>query len=411
MEYFNFFNGPILSVSELTHYLRQLLEADQVLQDIWVRGEISNFSQPRSGHLYFTLKDSDSAIRCVMWKGQAMRLHFEARDGLAVEAHGSMNIYEAGGQVQLYVDSMRPAGEGALYQEFLRLKAKLASEGLFDESHKRPIPSYPKTIGLVTSPTGAALQDILNTLRRRYPLAKVILSETTVQGNEAPAGIVSALNALNHQVNPDVIILARGGGSIEDLWAFNTEEVARAIYQSKAPIISGVGHETDFTIADFTADLRAPTPTAAAELATPHPLTEIITTLDESALYLTNLIMDKFAQLHLNLADITIQIKNLSPQMQINIYRQRLDEFLSRSERALYTRHHSHRLRLESLSSRLSSLDPHAVLGRGYAIVTHLADNTVISRVEQAATGAKVKLQVSNGAMHAEIEKIFPGEI
>lgn len=411
MEYFNFFNGPILSVSELTHYLRQLLEADPVLQDIWVRGEISNFSQPRSGHLYFTLKDSDSAIRCVMWKGQAMRLHFEARDGLTVETHGSMNIYEAGGQVQLYVDSMRPAGEGALYQEFLRLKARLEGEGLFDESHKRPIPSYPKTIGVVTSPTGAALQDILNTLSRRYPLAEVILSETTVQGREAPSGIVSALNALNRQVNPDVIILARGGGSIEDLWAFNTEDVARAIYQSKAPVISGVGHETDFTIADFTADLRAPTPTAAAELATPHPLTEITAALQESALYLSNLIMDKFTQLHWDLSDLTTQIKNLSPQMQIYIYKQRLDEFLSRSERALYTQHHSHKLHLESLTSRLSNLDPHAVLGRGYAIITHLVDNTVVSRVEQTATGAKVKLQVSNGTMHAEIEKILPGEI
>ncbi|MCJ7695056.1 MAG: exodeoxyribonuclease VII large subunit, partial [Anaerolineaceae bacterium] len=262
MDSFNFSNPTILSISQLTRYLRELLESDEILQDIWVRGEVSNFSQPRSGHIYFTLKDNEASIKCVMWKGQAMRLRFEMRDGLALEAHGSMSVYEAGGQVQLYIDLMRPAGEGLLYQEFLRVKASLEAEGLFDPEHKRPIPKLPKRIGIVTSSTGAALQDILNTLSRRYPLAQVFLAATQVQGAEAPTGIVAALALVNKLANPDVIIIGRGGGSIEDLWAFNSEDVARAIYNSKAPVISGVGHETDFTIADFVADLRAPTPTA-----------------------------------------------------------------------------------------------------------------------------------------------------
>ena len=259
----------IFSVTSLTNYLREVLETDEILRDVCVRGEISNFSQPRSGHLYFTLKDNDSQLRCVMWKGQTFRLRFNPKDGQSVEAHGAMSFYPAGGQVQLYVDGMQPVGEGQLYQEFLRRKARLEAEGLFAPELKRPIPQFPHHIGVVTSPSGAALQDILNTLRRRLPLARVTLAPTAVQGAEAPAGIVSGLESLNALPDLDLIIIARGGGSIEDLWSFNDEAVAYAIRASRVPVISGVGHETDFTITDFAADLRAPTPTAAAELATP----------------------------------------------------------------------------------------------------------------------------------------------
>jgi len=259
----------VFTVTALSNYLRELLETDEILRDVWVRGEISNFSQPRSGHLYFTLKDSEAQLRCVMWKSQTFGLRFTPKDGQSVAAHGAMSFYPAGGQVQLYIDEMQPVGEGQLYQEFLRLKARLEAEGLFAAELKRPLPQFPRHIGVVTSPSGAALQDILNTLRRRLPLVRVTLAPTPVQGAEAPAGIVAALQSLNSLPDLDLIILARGGGSIEDLWPFNDASVAYAIRASRVPVISGVGHETDFTIADFAADLRAPTPTAAAELATP----------------------------------------------------------------------------------------------------------------------------------------------
>ena len=258
------------SVADVNRYLRDLLESDHNLNDLWVKGEVSNFSRPRSGHLYFTLKDEKASLRCVMWRNSAQRQAYLPSDGDLVEVHGSVSVYEVAGQYQLYADTIKPLGEGALFQEFLRLKAKLEAEGLFDEERKRPIPIWPSRIGIVTSPTGAALRDMVDTLRRRYPLVEVILAPSAVQGREAPPEIVAGLQNLNRTAAPDVILLARGGGSIEDLWAFNDENVARAITASNAPVITGIGHQTDFTIADFVADLRAPTPTAAAELATPN---------------------------------------------------------------------------------------------------------------------------------------------
>jgi len=272
------FPAPIpqtYTVSKLTFHIRKLLEENEVLQDVWVQGEISNLSRPASGHIYFTLKDASAALKCVMWKTSAMRLNpsitlragLSLRDGMAVEVHGKIGVYEPAGQYQLYADQIRPVGEGALYQEFMRLKALLEAEGLFDPDRKRNIPEIPHKIGIVTSTTGAALRDILNTLRRRLPLVEVLLAASPVQGTDAPPAIVKAIQSLHYQL-PDVIILARGGGSIEDLWAFNDERVVRAVADSQIPIICGVGHETDFTLCDFAADLRAPTPTAAAELAT-----------------------------------------------------------------------------------------------------------------------------------------------
>ncbi len=236
----------------------------------------------------FHIKDANASLRCVMWRNDAARVRFIPRDGTAVEAHGNVSLYEVGGQYQLYVDALQPLGEGALFQEFLRLKAKLEAEGLFDSARKRPIPKSPRRIGIITSPTGAALRDILNTLRRRLPVVQVTLAPVPVQGDEAPEAIVMALQALNQEVEPEVILLARGGGSIEDLWAFNDERVVRAISRSAAPVITGVGHETDFTLADFVSDLRAPTPTAAAELATPVTLLDLKAELQEISRILTN---------------------------------------------------------------------------------------------------------------------------
>lgn len=408
MESFSLFGPPLLSIGQLVRHLRDLLEQDETLQDVWVKGEISNFTRATSGHLYFTLKDSEAGMRSVMWKAQALRLRFDLRDGMAVEAHGSLNVYEANGQVQLYIDSMRPAGEGALYQEFLRLKSKLEAEGYFDPEHKRPIPEYPRTIGIVTSSTGAALQDILNTLSRRYPLAQVVLAPTTVQGVDAPAGIVSSTERLNRDVRPDVIILARGGGSIEDLWGFNSEEVAKAIYTSQAPVISGVGHETDFTIADFVADLRAPTPTAAAELATPITITDLAAALAKNTADLDDLVQEILHTGWQNLDALTSQVKRLSPAMQINMQRQKLDENSMRCERAGQTWLKTLELRLQASRGHLESLDPTAVLRRGYAIVTREVDGKVVSLVEQVDQGESLQIRVSNGTISSKVVATQP---
>ena len=409
MEQFSFFQPKnVLKVSQLTTYLRQLLESDPILQDVWVEGEISNFARPSSGHLYFTLKDGDAAVRCVMWRNAAQRMTFSPREGLAVQAHGSMGIYETSGQVQLYVDTLTPAGEGALYQEFLRLKAKLEAEGLFEEARKRVPPHLPKVIGIVTSPTGAALQDMLNTLQRRYPVAEVVLSPTPVQGIDAPPGIVAALEHLNREVKPDVILIGRGGGSIEDLWAFNDEAVARAVAASQAPIISGVGHETDFTLTDFAADRRAPTPTAAAELATPDRM-ELLSVIAELENRHNVLLRECLADLRWETAQWTNTLNQLSPLYRVDNYRQRLDEVQFRLERSIQSHIEHARLTLSHLTQSLHSLSPMAVLNRGYAIVTREEDGQVVKDAGQVKEDENVHIRVSQGALTARISKIDPG--
>lgn len=402
------FETPHWSVSELTRYLRDLLESDQNLQDLWVQGEVSNLSKPRSGHLYFTLKDSASALRCVMWRNTVLRQDYIPSDGDAVEVHGSINIYEAGGQYQLYADLIRPAGEGALYQEFLRLKARLEEEGLFDPERKRPIPRWPNKIGIVTSPTGAALRDMLNTLRRRYPIPVVILAPTQVQGTEAPAGIVAALEKLNRLVHPDVILVARGGGSIEDLWAFNDERVARAIAASVAPVISGVGHETDFTIADFVSDLRAPTPTAAAELATPNR-DDLMVALNELAARMGRSVRTVLDSRRWELNRVENRLALRSPQTRILSDRQRLDEITHRAGIALTHRLQLQRTHLRGLEQRLVSLNPLVVLRRGYAMVT-LPDGRIVRSVNQVQSGDWLNVQVSDGQFEAQAGKKLTGD-
>jgi len=247
----------VYSVTEVTGYLRELLEADNLLIDLWINGEVSNLSQSAAGHIYFTLKDEASQLRCVHFRRG--RLATQMENGTAVAAHGRISIYEVAGALQFYVDLVQPEGVGILHLEFERLKAQLEEEGLFDTARKRQLPAFPRRIGVVTSPTGAVFSDIVNVIGRRYPLVEVVLSPTPVQGDGAAEGIVQALDALNHIEGIDLVILARGGGSLEELWAFNQEKVARAVFASKAPVISGVGHDTDFTIVDFVADLRAPT--------------------------------------------------------------------------------------------------------------------------------------------------------
>jgi exodeoxyribonuclease VII large subunit len=402
MEQMELFDAsPRWTVSDLTRHVRQILEADPGLQGIWVQGEVSNISRPASGHLYFTLKDPGASLRCVMWKGDAARLRFALQEGMAIEAHGSLGIYEVSGQYQLYADSLRPLGEGALYQEFLRLKALLEAEGLFDVSKKRAIPAAPHRIGIVTSPSGAAVQDILNTLRRRMPLAEVILAPVPVQGDEAPAAIVTALRELNRVAAPEVILLARGGGSIEDLWAFNDERVVRAVGESQAPVITGVGHETDFTLVDFASDLRAPTPTAAAELATGITVLELHQRLLETLQSLADS-MGILFQHRRNLLDgFNTGLRFYSPLRRMQTDRQRVDELNRRINAAL-----AHRLELgitgmRGLESRLMALNPMAVLQRGYAVVTK--NKQVVASRSQVQEGDALRVRLRDGEFDARV--------
>ena len=388
------FSSVHLTVSQLTFHIRKQLEDDPTLQDVWVDGEISNLSKPASGHIYFTLKDKNASLRCVIWKLDAGRLRVNLQDGMAVEVHGRITVYEPQGQYQLIVNLVQPKGEGRLFQEYMRLKAMLESEGLFAADRKRLIPDRPQTIGIVTSATGAALRDMLNTLRRRQPLARVILAPSPVQGVEAPPALVNALNSLNRQ-NPDVILLARGGGSIEDLWAFNDEQVVRAVAASKAPVICGVGHETDFTLCDFAADLRAPTPTAAAELATQTTLDDLHFQLSTISTRLTDLTSNLLAEQKAGLSVLAGRLKYTSPERRIQSEYQRLDELSRRAWSAI-----DHRIQLQAslvdgMSKRLQSLNPVGILARGYAIITRKVDGRVVGKVADA--DSEMKVRVSDG--------------
>ena len=400
MSQLSIFPPSALTVADLTRYLRELLESDNLLQDVWVQGEISNFSRPSSGHLYFTLKDGSASLRCVMWRSTAARQAQLPSEGQAVEVHGYVSIYEAGGQYQLYADLVRPIGEGLLYQEFLRLKARLEAEGLFDAERKRPLSEWPSRIGIVTSPTGAAIRDILNTLSRRYPLAEVILAPSPVQGVEAPPGIIAALQALNELVELDTIIVARGGGSLEDLWAFNDEGVVRAIATSQTPVITGIGHETDFTLSDFAADLRAPTPTAAAELATPN-LADIQADLSEQIQSLARAASAALDDQRWELSNLVNRLKLVSPKSRIRSDQQRLDEFNHRLETALGHVMEIERTRLSILSQHLETLNPLAILERGFALVSK-QDGTRVFSTDQVKPGEQIKIRVSDGDFSAK---------
>ena len=393
------------TVSTLTKYVRDLLEGDVTLQDVWVSGEISNLSRPASGHIYFTLKDAGASLRCVMWRTDAARLKLPLQDGMAIEAHGRIGVYEVGGQYQLYADQIRPVGEGALYQEFLRLKVMLEAEGLFDSERKRDIPSFPKRIGIVTSSTGAALRDMLAAIQRRLPLVEVILAPSPVQGEDAPPKLVEAIQSLNHLKSlPDVILLARGGGSIEDLWAFNDERVVRAVASSEVPIICGVGHETDFTLCDFAADLRAPTPTAAAELATQTTMIELGENLKTFDLQLTTSMQDILEEQSNALASLHDGLRFFSPTRRIQSERQRLDDVAHRVGVA-----QAHRLALEAnqiegFGKRLEALNPLQVLERGYAVVTRRADGKVINKTKQVKSKDEIHVRVSDGNIDATVK-------
>jgi len=391
------------TVSQLTAHIRRLISGDPMLGDLWLEGEVSNFRPSSSGHCYFTLKDAESRIQCVMWRSDARRQSYLPADGDQVLSHGRIGVYEVRGIYQLYVDEIRPSGIGDLYQQFERLKARLEAEGLFSPERKRPLPHFPSCIGVVTSPTAAALRDIIHVLSRRFPIARVLLSPTLVQGETAPPQIVEAIRVLNDRDDVDLIIVSRGGGSLEELWAFNDERVARAIAESRVPVICGVGHETDFSLADFAADVRAPTPSAAAELAVPDQA-ELRMRIADWAAALTSALHDKVEERRWQLNDRVRALEHLSPSNQVMQARQRIDELMGRAERAIGHAVALRRERLEGLMGRLTGLSPEGTLKRGYAIVMHRETRTLVRSAAQVASGDSLDVRVADGEFAARAE-------
>jgi len=390
---------PILSVSELLRSVRDTLERRFPL--LWVRGELSNLNYAASGHCYFTLKDRGAQVDCVMYRSRAQAFDASLREGMQVEAQVLVSLYEPRGRFQLTVENLRPAGLGPLYERFLRLKEKLEREGLFDPASKRPLAPYPRTIGVVTSRAAAALRDVLTTLTRRNPAVRVIVYPTPVQGQGAAGRIAAMLATASSRAECDVLLLVRGGGSIEELWSFNEERVARAIRASRIPVVVGVGHETDFTIADFAADRRAPTPTAAAELATPSRA-EIAANLAQC---LRSLSREMRRRLQYAAQAFDGCAKRLvHPAERLRRSGERLTALRTRLALALGHRVHRSSAQLERLQASLASLDPQAVLARGYSITRNSA-GVVLRDASQARDGERILTTLGRGALQSEVKK------
>jgi exodeoxyribonuclease VII large subunit len=395
-------NPDTWTVSELTQRIKEVLELDPSLQDVWLTGEVSNFTRSAAGHLYFTLKDSEAALSCVMWRSAAAALTWQPEQGAAALAHGRVSVYAARGSYQLYADQLHPAGLGDLHARFEQLREQLREEGLFDAERKRSLPTFPRVLGVVTSPQAAAFRDVLHVLRRRYPLVRVLLAPTLVQGDQAPSQIVAALRALDRRDDVDTVLLVRGGGSLEELWAFNDERVARAIVACRHPLISGVGHETDFTIADFVADVRAPTPSAAAELAVPDHA-DLTHRIQEWVRQLQHGMEQRLVQNSQLLAQQRTALKRLSPQARIDTHRQQVDDQMRLAGRLLAHRLDLHRSGLVGLEARLAALGPLATLERGYAVVRREDTGEVVSSVDQVGTGDPLAIRVTDGEFAADV--------
>ena len=387
----------IFSVTEITNKLSRIIEQQPQLQNVWVRGQISNLSRPASGHIYFTLKDGKSNIKGVLWRSSASRLKFLPRDGDEVLVQGGINIYAASSNYQIIVNDIEPIGVGALQRAFEELKLKLSDEGLFDSDHKKPLPKFPKKVGVITSETGAAIQDINQQLQKRYPLVELLLYPTLVQGDRAATEIAHAIRSMNTRTDIDVLIVGRGGGSIEDLWAFNEEIVAHAIFNSEIPIVSAVGHETDFTISDMVADHRSPTPSAAVEHVVPDRL-ELLVHLNGVKNRLNELMTRRFTTQH---AEIDVLESGLSPSKRhdtINQLSQTIDGLEAAYKKAVNDKLDVGNNRLQSLAARLDGLSPLATLKRGYSI-SRLSSGEVVTSSQQVNIGEKLDVQLSKGSL------------
>jgi exodeoxyribonuclease VII large subunit len=392
------------SVSALTARIRQMFDETYLMQDVWVEGEISNFSRPASGHWYFTLKDERSQLKAVMWKGSVMDQGYVPEHGEKVRAHGKVSVYEASGQYQLYCDYIKPLSRvGDLHAQFRQLWDRLELEGLFREEIKRPLPLFPRRIGVVTSATTAAFQDIQNVLRRRYPVAELILSPTPVQGETAAAKIVAALRLVD-SYGVDVILLARGGGSLEDLWCFNDERIARAIRETRAPVVTGVGHETDTTLVDGAADRRAPTPSAGAELITPA-IEDLRERLQDMTIRMADANQQAIDSRRDQLDDASHKLRLVSPMMRIRSDRQRLDELSERLIKAAHNRITTMQQTLNGHSRALDRANPQHLLARGYAIVTRPLDGKRVTSATDAGPGTTINIQLDKGQLTATVKE------
>lgn len=396
-----FTKPKVLSVSQLNFYIKSVIENDPRLNFVFLTGEISNLTNHyRSGHIYLSLKDEKSIIRAVMFAGNARNLRFQPQDGMKVICQGRIAVYEPNGQYQLYIEDMQPDGVGTLTIAFEQLKNKLAEKGFFDNAHKKPIPKFPKTIGVITSPTGAAVQDIRNILSRRYPCADIVMCPVLVQGESAPAQLTEAVRKLDEYNACDVIIIGRGGGSIEDLWAFNSEELACAIYDCKIPVISAVGHETDFTICDFVSDLRAPTPSAGAELAVPDK-DELMSFYNSQLQYISSMTDAKLKR-HCNLVtDFRRRLSLVSPQSKIDKYEQQLSVLSNKAEAFIADTINKTDNSIRTSAAKLESLNPVAVLSRGYAIAEK--DGRVVSSKNQLSVDDEFSIEFSDGKIYAKV--------
>lgn len=392
--------AKVFSVKEINRLVRELLE--QSFPSFWISGEISNFISASSGHWYFSLKDDEAQVRCTMFKNKNMAADWTPKNGEKIEAKCFIGLYEARGEYQLNVDLIRHAGAGLLSEAFNQLKERLLKEGLFETSRKKLIPQFPKSIGVISSPTGAAIEDILSTLKRRSPHIPIFIYPSLVQGKEAPVAIVKAIETANIRMECDVLILARGGGSIEDLWAFNEEIVARAIVASKIPTITGVGHETDTTIADFVSDLRAPTPTGAAELVTSHTV-ELVKTIQVYKNQLNKVMAGVIRELMQKIDYLEKRL--ISPQQQIQRQKEQIHQYIQRINQSMKNAMILYRLKIDKLKLNFDHLNPHAVLSRGYSIITNV-DGQIVNNVNQLKLDDKIRIQLNHGQADANISDL-----
>ena len=440
----------LYTVTRLNREVRAILEGS--FPPVWVQGEISNLARPASGHLYFSLKDKHSQVRCAMFKNRNQILKFTPENGMEVITQAGVSLYEGRGEFQLLINQMEPAGIGALQLAFEQLKERLSKEGLFDEQHKKPVPVFPRQIGIVTSPTGAAIRDILHVLQRRYRAAGVIIYPVVVQGEGSAAMIAEAITTAGHRNECDVLVLARGGGSMEDLWSFNDEKVARAIFQCAIPVVTGIGHEIDFTIADFVADKRAPTPSAAAELVSPdrnklvehlkrlykqiydnvhrslqtyreviqrcakrlpHPakqLQNISQHLDESGLRMVKAIRYCFGLKRSHVYKLHAGINQFNPVQRLKLHKQKCIYITGQLRSALFDSIKTCRNRLEVTALTLHTISPLATLERGYAIVTKPENGRVIRSINEVEPGKETRTQIANGSFRSTITNIFKND-
>jgi exodeoxyribonuclease VII large subunit len=386
----------LITVSELTRQVRDLLETEPSLQSVWVRGEVSNLIVSNAGHAYFTLKDTGAQLRCVVFRNQVRAVRSIPSNGSAVVAHGRVIVYEPQGHYQLHVDVVQPAGVGEMYLRLEALRARLDGEGLFAPERKRPLPRFPRRIGVVTSPTGAVIRDIVNVLGRRYPLTEIVVSPTLVQGAEAVPQIVRALSRLELAGMVDVAIVARGGGSMEDLWPFNDEQVARAVYACPVPVISAIGHETDFTICDQVADVRAPTPSAAAELVAPD-VRDLRRASESLVTSMTQAAESSLDSRRSAVERAQTRLEALSPDRELGRHRLLIDDLSRRANSSVATRLSHLRERVRAAELQLAALDPLTVLARGFSHCTHIASGAPITSIGVVTTGDGVRVRVLDG--------------